>query len=538
MQGRKRTGSYYTAHGIADYLVGWAMRRPDDSFLEPSFGDGVFLDALMERKRGAAPWHGAAHAVEMQHEVYSLNRDVRNGDIAGYCRDFMRFNAEFKVHAVVGNPPYVSLKNLSKEQRGNALVAASALGVNFQTSASLWAPFVVHATSFLEQGGRIAFVLPYELTYVKYAYPLWEYLSRVFSDISVVRIHEDFFPDVDVEAVLFLADGYGGQTDCIAFQCYDTLKDLFQQGAHTSAEVRIDDIIQGKKPFMKAMVDASCLALLQKLRTSGTIVPSVEYCKFRIGYVSADKAFFHPSLEIRERFHIPNSSLLKSICNAKELNGGTGIGAYIGPDHACSHLYYPVHGLSDADSEYIAHGVDSGVDQRYKCRTRKPWYLTPSVIIPDVILTVFGDTPKLVANMGGYAVSNSLLEGTLSGACSAEAFVCSWYNSLTLLSIELNVHSLGGGVLVLIPGETDRIEMVTPAIQDRIDRVFGEIDRCIKLKGVKAAYTLGDELVLKGMLGMTDDQLREIREAIDTLQFWRIANNRQPIPKTNNNAQR
>ena len=66
--------------------------------------------------------------------------------------------------------------------------------------------------------------------------------------------------------------------------------------------------------------------------------------------------------------------------------------------------------------------------------------------------------------------------------------MCMWYNSLTLLSIELNVHSLGGGVLVLIPGETDRIEVVNAISQEEAGSVFRELDDCIKERGLQAAY--------------------------------------------------
>lgn len=93
-----------------------------------------------------------------------------------------------------------------------------------------------------------------------------------------------------------------------------------------------------------------------------------------------------------------------------------------------------------------------------------------------------------------------------------------WYNSLTLLSIELNIHSLGGGVLVLIPGETDKLEIVKAIPETDVDRVFNQIDECIKTKGVQAAYDLGDKLVLEEILGLFKEQ---IQSAVSFLRFWR-----------------
>ena len=96
-----------------------------------------------------------------------------------------------------------------------------------------------------------------------------------------------------------------------------------------------------------------------------------------------------------------------------------------------------------------------------------------------------------------------------------------WYNSLTLLSIELNVHSLGGGVLVLIPGETDKLETANITTDQDVTEIFSKIDECIKTKGIQAAYELGDELVLKNIIGLSDPQIHLIRSAVSHLRFWR-----------------
>ena len=115
--------------------------------------------------------------------------------------------------------------------------------------------------------------------------------------------------------------------------------------------------------------------------------------------------------------------------------------------------------IKKGEEAYIKQGEKLGINARYKCRVRKPWYLTPGLEIPDIVLTVFGDTPKMMMNDAGYYISNSLLGGFSSGS-SARELICRWYNSLTLLSIETNIHSLGGGTLVLIPGETDKLEII------------------------------------------------------------------------------
>ena len=45
----KLRGGYYTSPQIAAWLANWAIRKPSDTVLEPSCGDGVFLEAAASR---------------------------------------------------------------------------------------------------------------------------------------------------------------------------------------------------------------------------------------------------------------------------------------------------------------------------------------------------------------------------------------------------------------------------------------------------------------------------------------------------------
>lgn len=53
----KLRGGYYTSPKVAEWLCGWAIQSADDAVLEPSCGDGAFLEAAARRLRalGATP---------------------------------------------------------------------------------------------------------------------------------------------------------------------------------------------------------------------------------------------------------------------------------------------------------------------------------------------------------------------------------------------------------------------------------------------------------------------------------------------------
>lgn len=218
--------------------------------------------------------------------------------------------------------------------------------------------------------------------------------------------------------------------------------------------------------------------------------------------------------------------MIPSISNAKILKKD--IGLEVKPNQIQTRLFYPK--FAKPNHLYIKHGEKQGVHKRFKCRQRKPWYITPSIETPDVILTVFGDKPRMYINSGQYLASNSLLCGFIKPKTfSPNQIALSWYNSLTLLSIELKVHSLGGGVLVFIPGETDAVEVLDPAKLTNIDNsFFAEIDHLLKNSSLEDAYLLGDIYSLRSV-GLSQSEILLIQEAVQILRKWRNSRLRKNI---------
>ena len=205
--------------------------------------------------------------------------------------------------------------------------------------------------------------------------------------------------------------------------------------------------------------------------------------------------------------------------NAKQIDSNPNIGVETKPISNYNFLFYPIE-VANGEKEYISYGESQGVNKGYKCKVRKPWYLTPGLEIPDIVLTVFGDVPRMLLNDGRFYVSNSLLSG-FSKLENAKELICRWYNSLTLLSVEITIHSLGGGTLVLIPGETDKLEIITDFPVDKIESTYKRIADFACNHSTSDVYQFGDTVVLKEIYGFSDESIREIRNSICILRNWR-----------------
>lgn len=511
---RRATGSYYTPKDAAHYMAKWLVRRSNEKYLEPSFGSGVFISAVNDEvtRRGYEP--ASWLAVELQDRV--ARETASRGTLDGsqiVTGDFMSV-APVPVDAVIANPPFVRISKLAVDGQSVALdVGTAAMGRRISPGASLWMPFVAHAMGFVRHGGRMAFVLPLDFAYVRYAVPLWLHLGKSFASLKVIRVRQRIFSDINQDVMILLADNKGGATAHVEFEAFDTAEGLVQDSPSVSAQISIQDIAEEKRPFQSALLPPGLDSLLTAL-PENSVSEARDMMKFRIGYVSGDKRFFHPDDATITEYELPAANLRPSVINARRLKGqGLRTSSFGGG--VANQLWLPSEPLTEGERGYAKLGEASEVDRGYKASRRQPWYRVPGVETPDVVLTVFSERPLLLINDAGWAASNSLICGFSTGT-SADEFANLWYSPLTLLSVGLQVHSLGGGVMVMVPGEAGRIMMLRKSDRPRHEE---KLRSALALGDLEAAYETGARAV-EDLVGR--DGLDLVRRGIESLRYWRI----------------
>ena len=394
--------------------------------------------------------------------------------------------------------------------------AKAVLGEPMDSTGSVWMAFVLHATQFLACGGRFAFVLPYEITHVRYAKPLWKFLGDNFGELRLVRVKERVFPDLMQEAVILFADNRGATTDTVRFEAYERMRDLDTDRPVVRKDLSLNAVVEDR-PFVRSLLPNDLDTLLQE-RLLPLTSPIPELCTFNIGYVSGHQRFFHPDAGTVTQFTLPQTSLRSTVVASRELSG-IGIRTSTIALDGVRKLFYPNGSLSESERRYIVQGERDGIDVGFKCKSRKPWYRVPDVRVPDVLLSVFKEVPALVANDADLVASNSILCGFLHNGYAAEQFIAAWYTSLTRLYCELKVHSLGGGLLVLIPGEVAKIRL--PGLGQLPVGHVADVDRA--LLDTVDPYPIGDGPILINSLGLSANDVSAIRDGIDVLASWRTA---------------
>ncbi|TNE32988.1 restriction endonuclease, partial [bacterium] len=99
---KNKYGQYFTPKIVADFMVKLADVTSNSKILEPSCGEGVFLDSLIEKG------YCNLTAYEIDDEL-SLNHNFVKYE------SFVSANIEQKFDLIIGNPPYIRWKNLEQE---------------------------------------------------------------------------------------------------------------------------------------------------------------------------------------------------------------------------------------------------------------------------------------------------------------------------------------------------------------------------------------------------------------------------------------
>lgn len=433
------------------------------------------------------------------------------------------------VDIVLGNPPYIRYQKFDEESRCRALASAARTGAELTRLTSTWAPFLLHAMQFLAPGGVMAFVVPAEIVQTNYGVPTLNAIVRSFEDVRLVAFARNFFPGAQTETFLLLASGYGGKArSCVQLYAFDSIDELNRNVLPVCSdlaplEIKEDEILHFAEAFLlpdERRVWRDVLAL----PSIGTVS---DYGEITNGYVTGDNTFFHRCKAEAQEAGIPAGWLHVTARNAHSLRGLEFTRADVAELEAQSlphHLLtLPNDDLFAGDHKklysLIEEGKARGVDRRFKCRSRSPWWRVPGTHIPDVLVPyMIGRNPVFCVNSAKAVYSNTL--HGIRTTVDPFSFSFALYSTLSLLSMEIQGRSYGGGILKLEPREFSRVHLVLPAEKEL---PIKEFDTLLRTQRFEAAGKMADQFVLRETLGLGEIDIRLLQSARERLVARRNA---------------
>lgn len=531
----KLRGGYYTPTDLALFLTRWVMKREPKTILEPSCGDGVFLEALSLAGAGAAQITAleldaveAAKATNRARDL-AVEAEVLSTDFLGWALTELRDGGK-RFDAVVGNPPFVRYQYLPPAFQSLSEEIFAKFRCRFTKHTNAWVPFILASMALLKPGGRLAMVVPAEIIHVLHAQSLRTFLGEVCSRIVIVDPEEIWFEDTLQGAVLLMAEKKLNSSDLS--QGLGLVPVRGRSFLNEDPEALFDRPIpiNGRTveaKWTRAFLDIEVRRLLDKVEALPSVRRFADIADVDVGIVTGANKFFLVNDDDVKRFglepwahpmfgrseHCPGVIYDKKQHKA---NGKAGLPS--------NFLWFPNDeaGRDPKVAAYVKLGESQQLNTRYKCRIRKPWYTVPSVYSSEIgMLKRSHDAPRLILNKAGAYTTDTAYR-IKSILLPAEELVGSFMNPLTALSAELEGRTYGGGVLELVPSEIERLLIPVPAL-GQVD--VNELDRAVRNSSMDAVLLGYGTRVLKhvglsdsecGMLGDAWSKLRNRRQRIQS----------------------
>ena len=306
---QKLRGAYYTPQKLADAMVRLFASEEINSVLEPSCGDGVFLDGLSDTGLLDKIRHIEAVEIEAPEAKKVCDRYKEYPQIEVINEDFFDFYKKTlgkkTYDLVLGNPPYIRYQYLKESQREAQAQILTSHGMKSNKLINAWVAFMVACVQLLSEKGKIAFVIPAEVLQVAYAEDLRLYLANHLAKITLITFEQLVFPDIEQEVVVFI--GEKGETekgiriiemsDLGGFDDLDLASNGFQPIQHV------------KEKWTKYFINGDEMQLIQQLRSDKRFAKFSEYGLINVGITTGNNGYFSVTEETTKQYQLEAATL-------------------------------------------------------------------------------------------------------------------------------------------------------------------------------------------------------------------------------------
>jgi len=508
---KKLRGGFYTPEAIATFVLQWGLNGSSDcDILEPSCGDGVFLEQLHKLNSK----YSSITAIELNEDeakkadaIEIRNKQIINADFHTYCNNTLQ-----RFDLIIGNPPYIRYQFFDVEQQIEAETIFIRAGLKYSKLANAWVSFVVGSTQLLkESGGKIGFVLPAEILQVSYALQLRNFIAQVYNKINIISFEKLVFPNIQQEVVLLLCEKNNTKDHKIE---HIELKDATELKTLDVARLRSPkkqiDFKSNKWTFY--FLEQEEIDFLENIEKHHNIPTIGDYADVEVGITTGSNDFFTVPLSTVNDFELQDyakrmvgrSVQVNSVIFTEKdwaINKNSKAKAHLLVFPSMKKLYN-----KNGAIRYIDLGESKGIHKGYKCGIRDEWYIVPSLKISDALFIRRNNRyPRLIINKAKAYTTDTMHRVFLKPETEIKAFTASYYNSLSLAFTEVCGRSHGGGVLELMPNETEKVLL---PYHPGNTNLLSNIDKQIRSKtDIESILKWTNQEILKKHYNLTDREI-------------------------------
>lgn len=530
---QKLRGAYYTPLPLAEMMVDLFDQENDViSVLEPSCGDGVFLDAVIRKNIDQMASEIIAIEIDEDEAEKAEKYTKNHKNVKVYNEDFFDYYNRIidrkKYDLIIGNPPYIRYQYLEEKQRELLSDILTSQGMKANKLINTWVGFMVACVNLLSERGKIAFVIPAEIMQVAYAEDLRLFLADQLSKITLITFEELVFPDIEQEIVVFVGEK-GKQEKGLRIVALNNLEDLRSNDIETKDFQKLQHV---HEKWTKYFINNEENELVRQVKEDKKFQKLSDTALINIGITTGNNKYFSVNQEKVNEYGLQDvvRPLIGRSSHANSLyfreddwmqNVSNGKAAYL--------IDFPevdIEDLPEKQREYIRWGEEKEENTGYKCKIRDKWYCVPSIWVPDAFFLRRNNLyPKFVLNCCDAVSTDTMHRIKFHEGVDPERIVLSYYNSISFAFTELCGRSYGGGVLEILPGEVGNI--MVPKLDDismqLVREVLGQVDGIIRQgDDIEKALDIVDKRILVDALGCDETMCRKARGIWKKLQARRL----------------
>ena len=521
----KLSGSYYTPYKTIRFMREYLRRehKIKGKMLEPSAGDGRFIDEF-EKEENIEK----IIAVELiQKKARWLKSKPYSERVEVITDDFLDFaeRTEEKYQLIIGNPPYINIKNMESISKERAKVICEKYHLPNSLMKNMWVAFVMAAVSCLDIGGTIFFVLPMEFLQVQYAEKIRSFLEGYFDTIHILSFQERMFPEIEQESCLvYLTNEFKNQP-CINFKIYVRLES--ETPCYASR-------IERNKPLKKwtnAILSDEDIDLLNVFDSKYKKIS--EMCAASPGIVTKEQV---ETLECQK-------FILSTISRSNMLNGKFILTQDMVQNLSDQGNRIYLLNLAQVEEEFFSQSlkdylVEIGdkenaegikLKNRYKCKNRKPWFGVPIVRNGDIFFFKrYDKIPRVCVNEANLYTTDIAYNMRLNPIYDKESMAFCFYNSLTLTQCEYYGRYYAGGFSELTPSEFKRLAIPYHKIERvdirRLEKMFAQNEKIDNIIVFVNSRTIGKEWKEEDI-----ERIDEMRKKLMERRNFKFGSGKEPI---------
>ncbi|MDX2250019.1 MAG: N-6 DNA methylase [Bacteroidia bacterium] len=453
-------GQFWTPNWVAEAMVAYVSQDTDLVF-DPATGRGAFYEALLKlNKNDISFFRTDIDPDVLSDEIYNNEKCLVEN------RDFIKNPPNRKFKAIVANPPYIRHHRIDEDTKLLLKkIATSITGNSIDGRAGYHIYFLIQALNFLEQDGKLAFIMPADTCEGKFAENLWKWISEKFCIECIIAFDQKAtpFPNVDTNAIVFLIKNSKPQK---------TLQWVKVNEAYSS------DLLQFISSNFKEQEFRSLEVVHRQLKeglATGLSRPEQNHSGFKFhlnnfanvmrGIATGSNEFFFLTAQQVKELNISNEFLKRAIGRTKDATESI---LRLKDVEELDRENRPTYLLSINGQEsypksikdYLKIGEEMGLPTRSLIQQRKPWYKMEQRKVPPLLFAYLGRRNiRFIKNEAGVLPLTGFL--CVYPIYDDQEYIDNLWQALnhpdTLENLKLVGKSYGSGAIKVEPGNLNKL---------------------------------------------------------------------------------